>query len=163
MKIADSKAFRVREATPSDMAEMIPIVNAAFAVEKFIDGTRTDEEHMSEMMRKGTFLIAEDDAGKIAASVYTELRGDRAYFGMLAVDPSRQGSGLGRTMIEAAEEFSRKKRAQFMDILVLSLRPELPELYRKFGYVETGTEAFKPSRPIKPGVECYAIIMSKPL
>jgi hypothetical protein len=50
-----------------------------------------------------------------------------------------------------------------MDILVLSLREELPPLYRKFGYIVTGTEEFKPSRPLKPGVECYAIKMEKAL
>jgi ribosomal protein S18 acetylase RimI-like enzyme len=163
MRIVESQSLHIREATASDIAQMVPIVNAAFAVEKFIDGTRTDEEHMSEMMRKGTFLIAEDGAGKIAASVYTELRGDRAYFGMLAVDPSRQGSGLGRKMIAAAEEFTRSYGAKHMDITVLSLRPELPPLYRKFGYIETGTEEFRPPRPIKPDTECHAIIMSKAL
>jgi ribosomal protein S18 acetylase RimI-like enzyme len=145
------------------MAAMIPIVNAAFAIERFIDGTRTDEERMSEMMNKGTFLVVENSNEKLVASVYTELRGERAYFGMLAVDPSQQGTGLGRKMIDAAEDYCRKQGAKRIDIAVLSLRPELPPLYRKFGYVETGTEEFRPSRPLKPGVECQAITMSKPL
>ncbi len=152
----------IRTATAADMPAMISIVNAAFAVEQFLEGTRTDEERMSEMMRKGTFLVAEDRTN-IVASVYTEMRGERSYFGMLAVDPSQQGAGLGRKMVEAAEARCRELGAKFIDIAVLSLRPELPPLYRKFGYVETGTEEFKPSRPLKPGVECYAIIMSKAL
>lgn len=142
---------------------MIPIVNAAFSIEDFLEGTRTDAVRMAEMMRKGSFLVAEDAGGKIVASVYTEMRGGRAYFGMLAVDPSQQGTGLGRRMVEAAEEHCRQQGAYFMDIAVLTLRPELPPLYRKLGYVETGTEEFKPSRPLKPGVECKAIIMSKPI
>ena len=152
----------IRVATAGDMGAMIPIVNAAFAVEQFLEGTRTDHERMSDMMRKGTFLVGEV-AGQIVASVYTEMRGQRAYFGMLAVDPSQQGTGLGRKMVEAAEAHCREQGAKFIDIAVLSLRPELPPLYRNFGYVETGTEEFKPSRPLKAGVECYAIIMSKPL
>ncbi len=144
------------------MPAMIPIVNAAFSIEDFLDGTRTDAERMSQMMRKGTFLVAEE-ADKVVASVYTEMRGERAYFGMLAVDPSQQGTGLGRRMVDAAETRCRGLGAKFMDIAVLSLRPELPPLYRKFGYVETGTEEFRPSRQLKPGVECHAIIMSKAL
>jgi len=152
----------IRIATSADAAEMIAVVNAAFAVEQFLDGTRTDEHRMSDLMRTGTFLVAHRN-GRILASVYTELRGERAYFGMLAIDPSQQGTGLGRLMVEAAEDHCRRQGARFMDIAVLSLRPELPPLYRKWGYLETRTEEFKPSRPLKDGVECHAIIMSKPL
>jgi hypothetical protein len=50
-----------------------------------------------------------------------------------------------------------------MDIAVLSLRPELLPLYRKFGYFETGTEQFHPPRSRKVGAECHLIIMSKAL
>src|SRR3954462_12770004 len=142
--------LRIRVATPADMPAMIRIVNAAFAIEDFLDGTRTDEQRMAEMMKKGTFFVAER-AGNIVASVYSEMRGERAYFGMLAVDPSQQGTGPGRKMIDAAENYSRENGAKVIDIAVLNLRPELPPRYRKFGYVETGTEEFKPSRPLKPG------------
>ncbi len=155
--------IRIRTATAADAASMIPVVNAAFAVETFIDGTRTDEERMSEMMRKGEFLLAERDSGRVVACVYTELRGERGYFGMLAVDPSEQGTGLGRRMVEAAEDYCRERGCKFMDITVLDLRPELPPFYRKLGYIETGTEEFHPSRPLRDGIECHCIVMSKTL
>lgn len=141
---------------------MIPLVNAAFAIENFIDGTRTDEPRMAEMMEKGQFLLAEDD-GRIVASVYCEIRGERAYMGMLAVDPAEQGRGLGRQMTEAAEAYCRSRGCRYLDILVLSLRPELPPLYRKFGFIEAGIEEFRPSVPLKQGYECYGIRMSKEL
>ena len=163
MKAGASASVRVRTAEASDMPAMIPVINAAFAVESFLDGTRTDYERMSEYMCKGEFLVAEDASGAIVASVYVELRGDRGYFGMLAVDPARQGTGLGRVMIEAAESHCREHGCKFMDIAVLSLRPELPPLYERFGYRVTGTEEFRPSRPLKNGVECHAIKMSKAL
>jgi predicted N-acetyltransferase YhbS len=155
-------ATTVRTAASHDIPEIIPIVNAAFAVETFLDGTRTDELRMAEMMNRGTFLVAEDD-GPVIASVYVELRGERAYFGMLAVDPNHQGKGLARTMIEAAEDYSRRHGCRAMDITVLSLRPELPPFYRKFGYHEVRTEEFRPSRPLKGNVECHGIVMSKDL
>lgn len=142
---------------------MISVVNAAFAVETFLDGTRTDDERMSEMMHKGEFLLAERDASRVVACVYTELRGERGYFGMLAVDPAEQGAGLGRRMVEAAEDYCREHSCKFMDMTVLNLRPELPPFYRKLGYVETGTEGFHPSRPLKDGIECHCIVMSKAL
>ena len=104
-----------------------------------------------------------ESCARLAAAVYVEVRGARGYFGMLAISPLHQGKGLGRTMVEAAEDHCRKQGCTVMDITVLSLRPELPPFYSKLGYVETGTEEFDPSRPLKAGVECHCIVMSKTL
>lgn len=153
----------IRAATPADMNAVIRLVNAAFSIETFIDGTRTDHKHMAEMMQKGQFFVGLEDGGCIVASVYTELRGDRAYLGMLAVDPSRQGAGLGKQMTESVEDYCRQHGCKHLDITVLSLRPELLPLYKKMGFVETSTEEFRPPRPLKPGFECQGIKMSKPL
>ena len=155
--------LRIRTAGLSDSAAIISVVNAAFAVETFLGGTRTDEERLNKMMQKGTFFVAENSAGRVVASVYAELRGKRGYFGMLAVDPDLQGTGLGRLMTEAVEHYCRKHDCTDMDLTVLSLRTELPAFYRKLGYVETGTEEFRPSRPLKDGIKCHCIVMSKPL
>ncbi len=164
LAISDSiSPVRIRAATAADMPAMIPVVNTAFAIETFLDGTRTDEERMAEMMRKGEFLVAEDPAGEIVATVYIEVRGERGYFGMLAIDPRQQGTGLGRRMVEAAENHCRQHGCKQVDIVVLSLRTDLPPFYRKLGYVETGREDFRTSRPLKDGVECHGITMSKAL
>jgi len=139
------------------------MINAAFAVETFFDGTRTDEARLAAMMQKGTILVAEDGNGDPVASVYLEPRGARGYLGMLAVDTAHQGRGLGRLMTEAGEEHFRRMGCEAVDIAVLNLRTELPPIYRRLGYVETGTEEFHPSAPLKPGVECHCIVMSKKL
>jgi len=139
------------------------MINAAFAVETFFDGTRTDDARLAAMMQKGTILVAEDGGGDLVASVYLESRGTRGYLGMLAVDTAHQGRGLGRRMTEAGEEHFRHMGCEAVDITVLNLRAELPPIYRRLGYVETGTEEFHPSAPLKPGVECYCIVMSKKL
>ncbi len=153
----------IRPATREDMPAMIPIINAAFAVEEFIDGTRTDNERLSAMFDTGEFLVAEEH-GRLFASVYTEVREDqRGYFGMLSVDPRQQGKGLGRMMVEAAEEHCKKNGCDVMDINVVNLRTELPPFYRKLGYVEVGIEEFRPSRPLKQGYEAHVIVMSKAL
>src|SRR5579871_4542173 len=152
-----------RRASANDRAAMVDLINSAFAIEKFLDGNRTSEEDLAERMRKGEFLLGQDELGRLVASVYVELRGPRGYFGMLAVDPKRQGNGLGRKMVEAAEEYCREKGCTAMDLTVLSLRPELPPLYRKLGYVESGIEEFRPSRPLKVSMECHCIVMSKAL
>src|SRR5689334_2392766 len=101
-------AIRIRTATPDDRDAMSSIINAAFAIETFLDGTRTDDARLTRMMETGTFLLAEDSSSRIVASVYTEIRGDRGYLGVLAVDPACQGAGLGRRMVQEAEDYCRR-------------------------------------------------------
>ncbi len=156
-------SLRCRLATPADRPRLIPLINAAFAIETFLEGTRTDEERLAANLRKGSILLAEDGGGRLLGCVYTEVRGERGYLGQLAVDPAHQGAGLGRRIVEAAEEHLRKQGCEAVDISVLSLRPELLPIYRRYGYVETGTEEFRMARSLKGAVECYCIVMSKEL
>jgi len=142
---------------------MASIINAAFSIEGFLDGTRTDDARLTKMMESGSFLVAENDSSRIVASVYTEIRGDRGYLGVLAVDPACQGKGLGRRMVQEVEDYCRRRGCVAMDLTVLSLRTDLPPLYRKLGYVETGTEEFTTSRRLREGAECHCILMSKAL
>lgn len=159
--MTDSSNINIRLATLDDRTAMMPAINQAFAIEEFLEGTRTDEQRLAEMMESGEFLIAQNGSGRIIASVYVEIRGSRGYLGMLAVDPAEQGKGLGRVMVDAVEEYCQNKGCSGVDLVVISLRTDLPPFYRRLGYVETATEEFHPSRKLKPGVECHCIVMSK--
>jgi len=48
-----------------------------------------------------------------------------------------------------------------MDILIVSLRDELPAFYQRRGYSENGTTPFPDDVPTK--IPCHFINMSKPL
>lgn len=157
------ESLRIRTAEPSDIPMLVPMINAAFAVVTFLEGTRTDEARLAALMAKGTILAAEDADSKFVASVYVEQRGCRGYLGMLAVDPAQQGRGLARAMVVACEDHFRALGCEAIEITVLSLRPELLPIYRRLGFTETGTEEFHPGRPLKAGVECHCIVMSKDL
>jgi predicted N-acetyltransferase YhbS len=163
--MAQDRKLNMRLATATDRARLIPMINAAFAIEKFLEGTRTDEERLAATMEEGEILIAEDSDGRLLASIYMERRGTHGYLGLLAVDPTMQGRGLGRTLIEAAESRFRAVGMEAVEILVLSPRTDLPPLYRKLGYEVTGTKAFKPSRAVKPGlsIDIHGIVMTKRL
>jgi len=158
----NSTRFLIRPSTSSDDTAIISIANAAFAIETFMDGTRTDTDRLADMKKQGEVLVAEAN-GNVIACIYVELHGSRGYFGMLSVSPQSQGTGAGRAMVEAAENYCRERGCTDMDIDVLNMRPELFPYYRKLGYFETGTEEFHPTRPIKPGVNCYCVVMSKKL
>jgi len=147
---------RVAEAHEAD--EILRVTNAAYQVEKFfIDTERLNREALGRLLLKGVFLVTEDMAG----CVYVELRGERAYFGPLSVDPTRQGSGTGKRLVKAAEDYARAQGCRHMDLRIVNLREELPAFYRKLGYVETGTEPFPHDEPTK--LPCHLICMSKAL
>ncbi len=162
-------ALHMREATAADRPRLLQLINSAFAIETFLEGSRTDDQRLADMMKTGTILVAEepaeeDGSARLLACVYIEFRGSRGYLGQLAVDPAHQGKGLGRRMMEAAEVRFRHDGCEAIDITVLSMRPDLPPLYRRFGYIETGVvEGFRPIRRLAPGVECHGIKMSKQL
>jgi ribosomal protein S18 acetylase RimI-like enzyme len=158
----DAVSLMIRVATIEDQPSMVSLINEAFLVETFLEGERTSAPEIRAMFETGEFLLAIAD-GVLVASVYTEVRGERGYFGMLSVKASQQGAGLGRTMIQAAEQHCRAKGSKRMELTVLSLRAELPSLYRKFGYNETGREPFQTGRLIEGYPACELIHMSKPL
>jgi GNAT superfamily N-acetyltransferase len=152
---------RIRLARAPDAGALALLINAAFVVERPIfDGDRTSPEGVRAFLKKGQFLIAEDAAG-LAGCVYVEIRGDHGYIGLLSVHPSRQGSGLGRRLMAAAEEFFRDANCTAIDLRVVSARIPLPAFYRHLGYTETHTEDLPAN--VQPKIPCRFIYMSKRL
>jgi predicted N-acetyltransferase YhbS len=154
--------LQVRVAVPSDARAITHVINRAFRqAESFlIDRDRIDQPTVQSLLDKGTFLLVEDNA-TLAGCVYVELRGDRAYLGLLSVDPQRQKAGLGSTLMKAAEEFCAQAGCRFIDLQIVNVRRELPSFYHHRGYVATGTAPFVPG--ITPKVPCHFVKMSKPL
>jgi GNAT superfamily N-acetyltransferase len=153
--------LRIRAIQNSDVEALSQLINAAFRVEQpFIEGERINPEGVRAYMEKGKFLLAEDPSGLVGC-VYVELRGDRGYLGLLGVAPPRQGTGLGRKLMEAAENYFREASCCAIDLRIVSARTSLPAFYRHLGYIETGTAPFAPDVPVK--VSCHYILMSKPL
>jgi GNAT superfamily N-acetyltransferase len=155
------ESIQIRVAHAADVEALAALINFAFRVElPFIEGARTNPGGVRTYMEKGRFLLAEDSGG-LAGCVYLELHGDRGYLGLLGVEPSHQGTGLGRKLMEAAESYFREARCIAVDLRIVSARTPLPAFYRHLGYLETGTAPFAPEVPAK--VPCHYILMSKTL
>lgn len=150
-----------RQATPPDIPQIVGLINRAFAVERFFkSGDRIDVEQVRLMMEQGTFLLLEDE-NQLLACVFVKVTDDRGYIGTLSVDPERQRSGLGRRLMHEAEEYCRSACCKAVDIRIVNLRTELPAIYHKFGFVETGTQSAEVIRNTTQPV--HFITMSKPL
>jgi len=151
----------MRIAESADAAAIARLVNSAFRSERFfIDADRTDPEKVGALLQKGSFLMLFED-GVLAGCVYTELRGERGYFGLLAVDPQRQRSGIGARLITAAEQQCRSAGCHVMDLTFVNVRQELPAYYRRFGYIENDTLPFPADQLAK--IPVHLVRMSKPL
>jgi predicted N-acetyltransferase YhbS len=127
-------------ADAADIPAITQLINQAFSVELFFkNGDRIDTDEVQRLSEKGRFMLLEEE-DRLQGCVYVELRGERAYLGLLSTNPSRQRAGIGTRLTAAAEEFARESGCRFMDLRVVNLREELPPIYEKFGYVVTGTE-----------------------
>ncbi len=137
----NESALAFREATVADLPQIVSLINRAFRVERFFKSAdRTNSEQVREMMNAGRFLLL-TDGNELAACIFVKITGDRAYLGTLSVDAVRQKSGLGSRMMAAAEQYCRNAGCVALDIRIVNVRTELPPIYRKLGFVETGTQS----------------------
>jgi N-acetylglutamate synthase-like GNAT family acetyltransferase len=151
----------IRTASERDAEAIARLVNTAFLVEQFfIERDRTNPATVRGLMEKGKFLLAEDGASLVGC-VYTELRGEHGYFGMLSIDPSRQQMGVGRLLVDAVENIFRDVGCKFSDLMIVNVRTELHTLYHRWGYVDTGMGIYDDPTPTK--ISVHFIKMSKPL
>jgi len=153
---------QLRIAGNVDAEALMDLINAAFRkAESFIiDQDRVDLEVVRSLLAKGEFLVA-DDEGALAGCVYLERRGERAYLGLLSVDPTRQKAGVGSRLMREAELHCARAGCRFMDLRIIDLRKDNHAFYKRRGYVETGTEPFPSDLDTK--LPCHFVNMSKPL
>jgi ribosomal protein S18 acetylase RimI-like enzyme len=140
--------FRVAGAT--DVAAIVALVESAYRGDsgrrgwttesELLDGRRTNDEAVAELMDRGgsCVLLAERD-GQLVASCHVECQGESGYFGMFAVDPDRQGDGLGKAVLAEAERMARDDwHCRAMRMTVIEQRGELIDWYERRGYRRTG-------------------------
>ncbi|NES13842.1 MULTISPECIES: GNAT family N-acetyltransferase [Micromonospora] len=140
----------VRTARATDVDALVDLVESAYRGERsrvgwtheadLLDGQRADADMVAAAVTHpdGTVLVVEDDAG-IVACCQLERRDDHAYFGMFAVSPTRQGGGLGRELLAAAERFAlREWGAGELRMTVITQREDLIAWYLRRGYIRTG-------------------------
>ena len=109
-----------------------------------LDGLRTTTTEIGKTIkRKATFILIGVLKDEIIATMcceWQELAGqDTVHFGMIAVKPSLQNKGYGKTLIQAAEAIClREWRVVGYHMAVISIRHELIAFYERLGYKRTG-------------------------
>lgn len=105
-----------------------------------LDGSRIDAQTIAAYINNPqvTILKYVNDKGQLKACVYLEVKADKIYLGMLTVSPELQAAGIGRQLLQKAEEFARSRQVYIISITVISARAELIAWYMRRGYAATG-------------------------
>lgn len=138
------------QATLHDVPQLEALINSAYRGESskkgwtteadLLDGIRTDADSLKEMIGKRDALILQsfNENNLLQGCVYLEKRQNKMYLGMLTVSPMFQDKGIGKQLLFEAEKYAQSQGCSFIEMTVISIRTELIEWYKKYGYKDTG-------------------------
>jgi ribosomal protein S18 acetylase RimI-like enzyme len=138
-------------ATEKDIPQIVQLLNIAYRGESSKQGwtteahliagdIRTNEETVNNVMSQNGSVILKyvGGDGSIAGTVNLQQHGSKIYLGMFGVSPALQGKGIGKKILEAAENHTRRTGCTAIYMHVISVRTELIEWYGRHGYKDTG-------------------------
>lgn len=136
-------------ATIDDAEAIAALVNSAYRGDSgkkgwttesdLLDGTRTDAALIESLIREeDTVVLKYVEGEEILGCVELRRQGHEMYLGMLTVRPAAQAKGIGKTLLQAAEEEAGKQHCSKIVMTVISVRTELIEWYLRKGYKNTG-------------------------
>lgn len=152
------KMAGIFQARIEDIADLVFLVNNAYRGENakkgwtteadLLDGLRTNDETLTEVFNQpySTILIYRQE-NKIIGCVNLQQQDKQFYMGMLTVDPEKQGFGIGKQLLAAAEQFALTKDCKAITMTVISVREELIKWYEDKGYLKTGETRPFPTDP----------------
>ena len=169
--------MEIVKATISDVPEIGKLVNKAYRGDTsrkgwtteadLLDGIRIDipmlEDHVSD--DNSTILKCIDDEGKLIGCVYLKKEQEKLYLGMLTVEPELQAKGIGKRLLQAAEQMAMEEECKSIVMTVITSRSELIDWYKRHGYKETGEKQPFPTseRFGKPKKQLEFLVMQKTL
>jgi len=153
-----------RPATLADIDALVVLVTSAYRgdVSKqgwtteadMLDGQRIDPEVLRKDIQRerSRIVIAAREAQLLACAHVAEDDG-AGYFGMFAVKPDLQGSGVGKLLLAETERIARDEwQLPTMRMTVIDIRDELIAFYERRGYRRTGI-----TKPFPYGDERFGI------
>lgn len=142
------ESLTIRTAVAEDVEALLELIHSAYrgtggrngwtTEAELIAGPRTTRDLLAADLEDPTITLLVAGAHEGCAAVTHRAGEPTASFGMFAVRPGLQGSGLGSAVLAAAEEHARSGGATTMEMCVIDRRPELIAWYERRGYLRTG-------------------------
>ena len=139
----------ITQATIADAAELSALINSTYRGETskkgwtteadLLEGTRTSEEELISIIASSNhYLLKFIRDEKIIGSVLLIAKKEVLYLGMLTVSPELQNSGIGKQLLQAAEQLAQQLELSRIQMTVIGIRKELLAWYIRNGYEDTG-------------------------
>ncbi len=134
-----------------DIKEVVELINKAYRGEKtskswtteahLLGGKRVEEDILEDMLKEeNSQIYIAKFKDKIVGSIQAKLEDGAIYIGLFAVHPDFQSIGVGKKLLEFAEESSKKiYTADKFVMQVISIRSDLIEFYKRRGYKVTNS------------------------
>ncbi|MFC4078259.1 GNAT family N-acetyltransferase [Salinithrix halophila] len=93
------------------------------------------------VLRDEIYILLNDEDGQVQGTVrLKETDGDESldHLGWFSISPDLKGQGLGKMLMDYAEEHSRKRGRRRIYLDTAKNHPWLPGLYEKLGYRKIG-------------------------
>jgi ribosomal protein S18 acetylase RimI-like enzyme len=128
---------RLRPATEADVPRLTELVRAAYShyVERLGGPPRPMTDDYAGVVRSHRVTVAERD-GEIAGLIVLAQDAEGLVVDNVAVDPARQGSGVGRALLRHAEGAARRAGFTSIRLYTHEKMTENQALYAGIGYVE---------------------------
>jgi ribosomal protein S18 acetylase RimI-like enzyme len=128
---------RLRPATEADVPRLTELVRAAYShyVERLGGPPRPMTDDYAGVVRSHRVTVAERD-GEIAGLIVLAQDAEGLVVDNVAVDPARQGSGVGRALLRHAEVAARRAGFTSIRLYTHEKMTENQALYAGIGYVE---------------------------
>jgi ribosomal protein S18 acetylase RimI-like enzyme len=130
-------AASLRPATAEDVPRLTELVHAAYGhyLERLGRPPRPMTDDYAEVVRNEDVTVAED-GGEIVGLIVLGTTEEGFLVDNVAVDPSHRGRGIGRALLEHAEDAARRAGFDSIYLFTHERMTENLELYAKIGYVE---------------------------
>lgn len=122
----------VRSALPEDEAAIVALWQACDLVASYNDPAA--DFRFARAGACSDVLVGEDAAGHICGSVMVGHDGHRGWLYYVAATPDVRGSGIGRQMVQAAEEWLRHRGVVKAQLLVRETNTKVVSFYEHLGY-----------------------------
>jgi len=134
----------MRRARPDEAGAVGALVEAAFSRHIEAVGQRPmpmDDDHAARIAAGEQYVRdADDGSGALASSIVLVDNGDHLVVNNVAVAPAFQGHGLGRALLEFAEDEARRRGFAEVRLHTNAAMADNLVMYPKLGYVESGRE-----------------------
>lgn len=130
----------IREMRDGDLDDVVALWHAAGVSRPWNDPVA--DIAFARRGTHSTVLVAREAARLVATAMVGE-DGHRGWVYYLAVAPDRQGGGLGRAMMDAAEAWVAARGAWKLQLLVRDDNRAARGFYERLGYRDTRTVCFQ--------------------